>query len=300
MGKSSLMTRVAQRLREQGVVAAILDLGGVGQNLSPEQWYDGLLVSLGEHLHLEDELDDFWQEHTNLGPPATLLRRHRAGRAARLGDKRLSSSWTRLTPFARCPSPPTSSSRAFAKVITGARRTRPGTVSLSVCWRRHARRPDPRHPDESLQHRQAHRHHRLHAQEAAPLAQGLGQSGESLLARVLYWTNGNPYLTQRLCRAVAEEKATRAADVDRLCDTLFLSKSARDTDDNLAFVRNRLLRSEADLASLLDLYTQVRAGQEGSQDDETNPLTGILRLSGGGEGGEWPAPCPQPHLRPGL
>jgi hypothetical protein len=67
--------------------------------------------------------------------------------------------------------------------------------------------------------------------------------------------------------------------VDRLCDTRFLSKSARDTDDNLAFVRNRLLRSEADLASLLDLYTQVRAGKR-VPDDETNPLTGILRLSG--------------------
>jgi hypothetical protein len=75
---------------------------------------------------------------------------------------------------------------------------------------------------------------------------------------VLFWTNGNPYLTQRLCRAIAEEKATHPADVDRLCEALFLSKSARDTDDNLAFVRNRLLRSEADLASLLDLYTQVR------------------------------------------
>jgi WD40 repeat protein len=115
--------------------------------------------------------------------------------------------------------------------------------------------------------------------EAAPLAKGLGQNGEALLARVLFWTNGNPYLTQRLCRALAEEKATRAADVDRLCEALFLSKSARDTDDNLAFVRNRLLRSEADLASLLDLYTQVRQNKR-VKDDETNPLTGILRLSG--------------------
>jgi WD40 repeat protein len=117
------------------------------------------------------------------------------------------------------------------------------------------------------------------AGEAAPLAKGLGQDGDALLARVLYWTGGNPYLTQRLCRAIAEEKVTSAADVDRLCDTLFLSKSARDTDDNLSFVRNRLLRSEADLASLLDLYQKVRAGKR-VPDDETNPLTGILRLSG--------------------
>ena len=59
--------------------------------------------------------------------------------------------------------------------------------------------------------------------------------------------------------------------MDALCERLFLTKQARDTDDNLAFVRNRLLRSEVDLAALLDLYQQVRAGQKVT-DDETNPL----------------------------
>jgi AAA-like domain len=50
MGKSSLMVRTATRLREQGVAVAVLDLAAIGQNLSPEQWYDGLLVHLGEDL----------------------------------------------------------------------------------------------------------------------------------------------------------------------------------------------------------------------------------------------------------
>jgi WD40 repeat protein len=44
-------------------------------------------------------------------------------------------------------------------------------------------------------------------------------------------------------------------------------------------VRNRLLRSEADLASLLELYTKIRSGKR-VKDDDTNPLCGILRLSG--------------------
>src|SRR5262249_4233778 len=53
----------------------------------------------------------------------------------------------------------------------------------------------------------------------------------------------------------------------------------RETDDNLSFVRDRLLRSEADLASLLDLYGQVRRGKPVRPDD-TNPLIDLLRLSG--------------------
>jgi WD40 repeat protein len=146
------------------------------------------------------------------------------------------------------------------------------------------------------------------AAEATPLAFGLsyrgergeraerrereeaseGNEGARLLERILYWTGGHPYLTQRLARAVAEahpvtpsplHPLTPSAEVDRQCEALFLSPSAREKDDNLLFVRERLLRSEADLASVLDLYGKVRAGRCVPVDD-TNQLVDILRLSG--------------------
>src|SRR5438093_9805889 len=72
MGKSSLMVRTAARLREEGVQVAVLDLTAIGQNLSPEQWYGGLLRRLGRQLdptgNLEEELDDFWVDEEKLGP----------------------------------------------------------------------------------------------------------------------------------------------------------------------------------------------------------------------------------------
>ena len=68
MGKSSLMVRTASRLREAGVDVAVLDLSAVGQNLSPDQWYDGLLLSLAAKLGLENPLDDFWAENPKMGP----------------------------------------------------------------------------------------------------------------------------------------------------------------------------------------------------------------------------------------
>src|SRR3989441_9491416 len=68
MGKSSLMVRTASKLREQGVGVVVLDLTAIGQNLTPEQWYDGLLVRVGRQLRLEDELEQFWDAHQNLGP----------------------------------------------------------------------------------------------------------------------------------------------------------------------------------------------------------------------------------------
>src|SRR6266849_5100209 len=68
MGKSSLMVRTANKLREQGIQVAVLDLTAIGQNLTPEQWYDGLILRMGRQLRLEDKLEDFWEANRQLGP----------------------------------------------------------------------------------------------------------------------------------------------------------------------------------------------------------------------------------------
>jgi WD40 repeat protein len=132
---------------------------------------------------------------------------------------------------------------------------------------------------------------RREASQAPPSLAGKGAGGlgpaRRLLQRVLYWTGGHPYLTQRLCQAVAADNAGNPkskiqnpkSTVDRLCDELFLSSGARARDDNLLFVRERLLRSEADRAAVLELYGQVRRGERVVEDD-TNELASILRLSG--------------------
>src|SRR5262249_35205303 len=74
----------------------------------------------------------------------------------------------------------------------------------------------------------------------------------ALRKRILSWTGGHPYLSRRLSRTVAADRSIRdAAGVDRICEALFLEPGARERDDNLIFVRERLLRSEADRAALL-------------------------------------------------
>src|SRR5438046_2579539 len=68
MGKSSLMVHTAGRLREDGVTVVILDLTAIGQNVTAEQWYGGLLLHLGRQLDLEDELEGYWLDNDRLGP----------------------------------------------------------------------------------------------------------------------------------------------------------------------------------------------------------------------------------------
>src|SRR5438132_12316618 len=68
MGKSSLMVRAAVRLRADGISVAVLDLTALGQNVTAEQWYQGLLGLVGEQLNFEDELEDFWAANKQIGP----------------------------------------------------------------------------------------------------------------------------------------------------------------------------------------------------------------------------------------
>jgi hypothetical protein len=68
MGKSSLMERISTRLQDKGVSCVNLDLAHIGQNLTVDQWYFGLLSEIGEQLEVEDELSEFWQRNKMLGP----------------------------------------------------------------------------------------------------------------------------------------------------------------------------------------------------------------------------------------
>jgi hypothetical protein len=298
MGKSSLMVRAVRRLRQEGVAVAVLDLTAIGQNLTIEQWYDGLLSRLGQQLDLEGELFEFCEAHPEWGPLQrwmTAIERvvlHRlAGKVVIFVDE---IDVVRSLPF--------STDEFFA--------------AIRECYNRRSREPAFQRlafgllgvatPNDLIRDTRTTpfnigRRIELNdftAMEAAPLARGLGTdaaSAQGLLARALFWTGGHPYLTQRLCRALAEGlrpasdetvpgKAVppllpRIQAVDRLASQLFLTQQARDRDDNLIFVRERILRSEADVAGLLYLYRRIHLGQRVA-DTETNPLASVLRLSG--------------------
>lgn len=284
MGKSSLMVRTAARLREEGVAVAILDLTAIGQNLTAEQWYDGLLARIGRQLDLEDELEDFWLDQEKVGPlqrwmnavREVVLTRY-TGRVVIFVDE---IDTVRSLPF--------STDEFFAGIREFYnRRTEDAELArLTFCLLGVATPSDLIRDTRTTPFNIGQRIELADFTErdGLPLAEGLRRErtlGVKLLERILYWTGGHPYLTQRLCQAVAEDASVESASgVDRLCDALFLSPRARERDDNLLFVRERILRSEGDRAGLLDLYARIRRKRRNVRDDETNPLLSILRLAG--------------------
>jgi hypothetical protein len=283
MGKSSLMVRAAVKLRAEGVHLAIIDLTGIGQNVTVEQWYDGLMAKLGRQLGLEDELLAFWQEQTRLAPLLRwlsalekLVLPARPGRLVIFIDeidvvRSLSFSTDEFFAAIR---------ECYNRRSLDAEFNRVTFCLLGVAS------PTDLIRDTRMTPFNIGRRIELHdftEQEAAPLARGLGadpQCAQVRLQRVLHWTHGHPYLTQRLCRAAAEgAPGDGEGQIDALCGELFLSHKARERDDNLLFVRERLLRSGADVAGLLSLYARVLKGKHVA-DDEADPLVTVLRLAG--------------------
>jgi WD40 repeat protein len=283
MGKSSLMGRTAARLREEGVAVVRLDLTAIGQNITPEQWYFGLLDGMGEQLGLEAELEEFWLKPTPMGPLQRWMNALRQvvllrcpGRLVIFIDE---IDAVRSLPF--------STDEFFAGIreCYNRRIDDPEFARLTFCLLGVATPSDLVQDTRTTPFNIGRRIELTDftAAEAAPLARGLARpasQAQLLLQRVLHWTGGHPYLTQRLCQAVAQDESVAApGDADLLCERLFLSPQAQEQDDNLLFVRERLLKSEADRAALLDLYAQVRSGKRVRLDD-TNQLVSILRLSG--------------------
>jgi hypothetical protein len=105
MGKSSLMVRTAARLRQEGFAVVVLDLTAIGQNLSVDQWYNGLLALMSPQLDLEEEAGGILERSCPSEPAATLDERPEGGRLANPGQgRRETDAGSRRPPGIQCPS----------------------------------------------------------------------------------------------------------------------------------------------------------------------------------------------------
>lgn len=280
MGKSSLMVRTVGRLRRAGVAVAVLDLTAIGQNLTIDQWYRGLLLQLGHQLDLENQIMDVWQSQERIGLLQSWLNTIRQVVVPRFPERVVIF----IDEIDMVMNLPFSVDEFFAGIreCYNERSQNKEMERLTFCLLGVAAPTDLVRETRMTPFNIGHRIelHDFTEDEAMFLAGGLsleGRTGTVLLKKILYWTGGHPYLTQRFCLAVAEDTGIRSSDnVNCACVKLFLSPDSY--DDNLLFVRAHMLRG-TDLAALLDVYRRVRSGAK-VDDDHADPIINLLRLSG--------------------
>ncbi len=121
--------------------------------------------------------------------------------------------------------------------------------------------------------------------EALLLAKGLSlpeQKARRVLEWVFRWTNGHPYLTQRLCRAIAEagQIGWNKGRVDTIvAETFFGDKSQ---DSNLDYVQKMVLQAPdpPGTTELLRTYQQIRRSRRPVPDEAQSLVKSYLKLSG--------------------
>lgn len=106
---------------------------------------------------------------------------------------------------------------------------------------------------------------------------------EALLAEIMNWTNGQPYLSQKLCKSIAES-TTFDIDIEQLVfrhvDKLFFASNNFDNDHNISHIDNRIKDETKYNAQMLGQYEQLISlgvlKYNGSTPQIRLKLTGLL------------------------
>lgn len=282
-GKSSLMVRTVERLRQEGVAAAVIDLSGLGTSqLTSDQWYLGMLKRLAERLRLPTDVSAWWARHQSLSPVQRFSEFFRevvlgsiAGPIVVFIDEIDSTLKLDFTDDFFAAIRGFYNARASEPVFERLSFVLLGVASPADLIKNRARTSYNIGTPVELQD--------LTIDSAQPLIDGLEQiapgHGRALLERVLFWTGGHPYLTQKVCLAIGEQARPTwdSAAVDALVRALFLSADSP-PDDNLQTVRASVAAS-AERREIMQLYQRVFTGER-VQVDERSVLQNQLRLIG--------------------
>ena len=278
VGKSSLMVRTAETLTGEGIQSVIIDLSAIGVNVTPDEWYLGILNEIANTLDLETDIFSWWSRNVRLSPAQRLSNFFR--------DVLLKEISERVVLFfdeidSTLSIPFSDDFFTTIRAIYNARSTIKNFERLSFVLIGVATPSDlisdSRRTPFNIGRRLDLNDFTL--EEANPLANGVGENAERVLEWVFDWTGGHPYLTQCLCAYLARSKSGLSKeDVADAVVELFLGESGNQ-DNNLQFVRDMLIRRAPDAQKVLKVYKNIRSGNK-ITDDEHSIIKSHLKLSG--------------------
>jgi len=296
MGKSSLMVRMMNHLNHEGVSCAAIDLTRIGsENVTSDQWYKGFAVELWRSFGLlrKVNLKKWWKEREDI---SAVQRLSQFIEEVLLGemeqpdnslpknmvvfideiDSILSLSFPVNDFFALIRS--CYNQRTLNRDYGNLTFALLGVATPSGLITNHKTTPFNIGQAIELQGFKEH--------EAQPLLQGLAEkvtNPQTLLKELLAWTNGQPFLTQKLCQFIrntsspipTNEEAEWVADLVQ--SSIIDNWEAQDEPEHLRTIRDRLLKSQQS-RQLLQIYQQIqRQGEVVAWD---TPVEKELLLSG--------------------
>ncbi len=273
-----------------GVKTVIIDLNQIGTRVGVEEWYLGLITRLKLQLKLSVDPQDWWQERASLSVADRFTHF--------LYDVVLAEIEAPIVIFideidSTLKLDFSDDFFAAIRAAYNARAIDPTYNRLSFIFLGVATPADliKDHRYTPFDIGRGVNLTELGREDARILQRGLEainpKQGQTVFDRIMYWTNGHPYLTQKLCLAMTKLDHRREwteQAVDALVDKLFLSEEAQ-REVNLKFVRDNIIDNKQ-RDQLLTLYCQVYQGEvvlENVQSEAENQLKlfGLVRAEQG-------------------
>jgi HAMP domain-containing protein len=273
MGKSSLRVQMMKRLQAEGCVCAAIDLSEIGnRQLTLERWYAGLVYMLASSLNLLGTLNirTWWRDREWLSPVQRL--------SEFIHHVLLQEPHRNIVIFID----------EIDSVINLEFATDDFFIWLRACYNKRADDVNYKRltfvlfgvatPSQLIHDKtrtpfnigQAIQLKGFQLHEAQPLLQGLAEKVENpqaILKEVLAWTNGQPFLTQKICKLIRNSDLPIAKNseeiwIEQLVRTHIIENwEAQDEPEHLRTIRDRLLNPDGHVIQRLQLYRRIWQGE---------------------------------------
>ena len=299
VGKSSLRVHTTHTLTQRGITCISVDLTLIGsQGIRAEQWYAGLArrILAGAELTAAVPLRTWWSAHDHLSPVQRLAELIDSEILTRIEgplvifldeiDSMLSLGFAHDDFFAMLRG-------LYNLRADNPRYRRLSVVLLGVCSPAQLINDISRTPFNIGRHV---RLDRFHATEARPLLGGLARipAAQAVLDAVLSWTNGQPFLTQKVCNLLTElETEPLPGQESKWVGQVIFRRiidnwDTQDEPIHLRAIRDRILRSPRGRIAMLRRYKEIYNHQGGlektsAEDGEIDVellLSGLVLMDG--------------------
>nr|MBX2880581.1 AAA-like domain-containing protein [Granulosicoccus sp.] len=280
MGKSSLVARMARQLRDENWHVCVVDLSAIGSasTVTEDRWYYGLAYRIAQDLQIVQDFKAWWADHSEL-TRAQLF-------SDFIGELVLTQCSERIAIFideidSTLPLDFTDDFFAAVRAIYNARATDETYSRISITLLGVAT------PDRLIQDKRRTPFNigtriDLNDFTLQQVTEGPGKTlDQDRVERVYHWTNGHPYLTQRLMKEVDTSESVQS--VDEAVKRLFIDPNFGEADSNLELTAARLTGDDGDVTSqqrtALNIYRQILAGKK-IEEDPQSVVHNELKLSG--------------------
>jgi len=296
MGKSSLWVQTQKRLKEDNIDCAIIDLSGLGKNISEDIWYRVLFEQLVKRfdLSIRGKEQTWWDERAY----KSAIYKSAINRLDQFVEEILLKEVSR--PIVICFDEIDSvlslnfSTDDFFAWLRSCHEERPhnrdyqrltfcmlGVAAVSNFIRDNNRSPFNIGQDIRLSG--------FTIKDARKLAEGLQDkviAPERVLEEVIEWTGGQPFLTQKICHLIStsrtgfgkESPATPINVGDFIQSQVISNWVSQDSPEHLKTIRNRLLNKRVTGRRMLKLYLEILKNGEITDDGSLDQIE--LRLTG--------------------